>query len=139
MEEGIMKVKEIMSETIVTVELDDSLKALKEIFDKVKFHHLLVVESDILYGVISDRDLLKALSPNIGTISETESDLATLHKRAHQIMTRRPVTLPPNAGIDEAIEIFNKHRISCIPIVDQKRKLIGIISWRDILKAVRER
>ncbi len=134
-----MKVKEIMSETIVTVEMDDSLKVLKGIFDKVKFHHLLVVESGRLYGVISDRDLLKALSPNIGSISETAEDLATLNKRAHQIMTRKPITLSPKAGIDEAIEVFNNHKISCIPVVDEERKPVGILSWRDLLKAVKEK
>jgi acetoin utilization protein AcuB len=138
-EREVMKVKEIMSETIVTVEMDDSLKVLKEIFDKVKFHHLLVVESGRLYGVISDRDLLKALSPNIGSISETAEDRATLNKRAHQIMTRKPVTLSPKAGINDAIEVFKNHKISCIPVVDEERKPVGIISWRDILKTVKEK
>jgi acetoin utilization protein AcuB len=131
-----MNVEEIMSETIVTVEMDDSLMVVKEIFDKVRLHHLLVVESGILFGVISDRDLLKALSPNIGSVSETVGDLATLSKRAHQIMTRRPVTLSRKAGIHDAIEVFKNHKISCIPIVDEERKPVGIISWRDVLGVV---
>jgi acetoin utilization protein AcuB len=135
----VMKVKDIMSETIVTVEMDDSLKVLREIFDKVKFHHLLVVESGRLYGVISDRDLLNALSPNIGSISETGDDRATLNKRAHQIMTRKPITLSPKAGINDAIEVFNNNKISCIPVVDEERKPVGIISWRDILKTAKEK
>lgn len=131
-----MNVEEIMSETIVTVEMDDSLMVVREIFDKVRLHHLLVVESGILIGVISDRDLLKALSPNIGSVSETAGDLATLNKRAHQIMTRKPVTLSRKAGIHDAIEVFKNHKISCIPIVDEERKPVGIISWRDVLGAV---
>ncbi len=131
-----MNVEDIMNETIVAVEMDDSLQVVKEIFDKVRFHHLLVVESGRLFGVISDRDLLKALSPNIGSIAETASDRATLNKRAHQIMTRKPVTLSPKARIHDAIEIFINHKISCIPIVDEEEKPIGIISWRDILKTI---
>jgi acetoin utilization protein AcuB len=131
-----MNVEDIMNETIVTVEMDDSLQVVKEIFDKVRFHHLLVVESGRLFGVISDRDLLKALSPNIGSIAETASDRATLNKRAHQIMTRKPVTLSPKARIRDAIEIFINHKISCIPIVDEEEKPIGIISWRDVLKTI---
>ena len=128
---------EIMSKTVVTVEMDDSLAVIKEIFDNTGFHHLLVVESDKLLGVISDRDLLKALSPNIGTLSETVRDLASLNKRAHQIMTRKAVTLGPDAAIVDAIEIFNTHNISCIPVVDEQNKPVGIISWRDILKTLR--
>ena len=129
-------IEEIMSKTVVTVKMDNSLKVIKEIFDSTGFHHLLVVESDRLLGVISDRDLLKALSPNIGTLSETVRDTACLNKRAHQIMTRKTVTLGPDAAILDAIEVFNTHNISCIPVVDDQHQPVGIISWRDILKAL---
>lgn len=131
-----MSVGKIMSKTVVTVEMDDSLRMVKEIFDNTRFHHLLVVESGKLFGVISDRDLLKALSPHIGTAGETAMDAASLNKRVHQIMTRKPVVLRQNAGIFDAIEIFNNQNISCIPVVDDGCKPVGIISWRDILKAL---
>ena len=131
-----MSLKKIMSETIVTVEMDDSLRVVKDIFDNTRFHHLLVVESDKLFGVISDRDLLKAVSPNIGTVRETTRDAASLNKKVHQIMTRKPVVLDQNAEIIDAIKIFNNHNISCVPVVDAEFKPVGIISWRDILKVV---
>ncbi len=128
-----MCVEKIMSKRVVTVEMDDSLVTVKKIFDNVSFHHLLVVDSDRLFGVISDRDLLKALSPNIGTAAETPKDLATLNKRVHQILTREPITISPKSKISEAIDIFNSHDISCIPVVDEEHKPVGLISWRDIL------
>jgi acetoin utilization protein AcuB len=131
-----MNVEKIMSKSVVTVKMDDSLMIVKEIFDSNHFHHLLVVESGKLHGVISDRDLLKALSPNVGTIIETNRDAATLNKKVHQIMARNLVTLTPNAGIYDAIEVFNIHNISCIPVVDDNNKPVGIVSWRDILKAI---
>ena len=87
-----MKVQEIMTATVVTVEMDDSLKVVKEIFDNVDFHHLLVIDEGALFGVISDRDLLHVLSPKVGTVAETSADAADLNKRAHQIMSRKPVT-----------------------------------------------
>ncbi len=132
-----MNIKEIMSKNLVTIGMDDSLKAVKAIFDNAGIHHLLVVESDKLFGVISDRDMLKALSPNIGTLAETNRDTITLNKKAHQIMTSKLVTLTPDAEISDAIEIFNNHDVSCIPVVDDKNKPVGIISWRDILKAIK--
>lgn len=133
-----MSVQQIMTKKIVTVELDDSLAMVKKIFDDRKFHHLLVVESNKLSGVVSDRDLLKALSPNLGTISATLNDEATLNKRVHQIMTRKLITLHPDATISEAVNLFNTHKISCIPIVDSEFRPLGIVSLRDILKAVAE-
>ena len=124
----------VMTARLVTVEIDDSLEVVKEIFDSVKFHHLLVVEAGKLCGVISDRDLLRALSPYIGTPSETARDAATLKKRVHQIMTRKPVTLPPEATIGDAVKVFLENHVSCIPVVDATFKPIGIVSWRDLLK-----
>lgn len=131
-----MIIEEIMTKRIVTVELDDSLKTVKEIFDNVQFHHLLAIESDALFGVISDRDLFRAISPNIGSMFETEKDLATLNKKVHQIVTRKPVTIAPTENVSEAIGIFNRNNISCIPVIDKNNIPIGIVSWRDILKTI---
>ncbi|MBV1881095.1 MAG: CBS domain-containing protein [Pseudomonadales bacterium] len=131
-----MNVKKIMTHSIVTVELDDSLKMVKEIFDSVSFHHLLVLDEGKLFGIVSDRDLLKAISPNIGQAAETEKDLATLNKRVHQVLSRKPITVSSQADIYDAIAIFNENRISCIPVVDENNVPVGILSWRDILKVI---
>lgn len=131
-----MIVDQIMSKPVVTVHLDDTLSVVKHIFDNAKFHHLLVVEQGKLFGVLSDRDLLKALSPFIGTPSQTLHDKATLNKKVHQIMSRKPITLPPQANVYDAISVFNQHSISCIPIVDANEHILGIVSWRDILKTI---
>lgn len=126
-----------MSSPVVTVEMDDTLKTIRDIFASTKFHHLLVVEDKKLYGVISDRDVLKALSPRLGTQGELPSDTATLNKRAHQIMTRKPITIGKDDSLFAAIDIFETHLISCIPVVDSEQHPIGILSWRDIFKAIK--
>lgn len=131
-----MKIERLMNKKVVTVTMDDSLKVVKNIFENTGFHHLLVVESDKLLGVISDRDVLKAISPNIGTAAETPKCIAMLNKKAHQIMSRKPITLTPDASAYDAISIFINEKISCIPIVNDEFKVMGILSWRDILKAL---
>jgi acetoin utilization protein AcuB len=125
-----------MSTPVVTVTLDDSLSVVNEIFSNTKFHHLIVVENNKLFGVVSDRDLLKALSPRIGTAAETQSDLATLNKRVHQIMTRKPIAIKQTDSIRKAIDIFATHTISCLPVIDEKGVPVGILSWRDIFRAI---
>lgn len=131
-----MRIEQIMSSPVVTVEMDDRLEEIKHIFDNTRFHHLLVVAGGSLVGVISDRDLLRALSPFIGTPSEGHRDIATLNRRAHQIMHRDLVTLTPQDAVQDAVALFNQHVISCIPIVDDKRHPVGIVSWRDILRSL---
>ncbi|HEY0748544.1 MAG TPA: CBS domain-containing protein [Steroidobacteraceae bacterium] len=132
-----MDVGSMMTARVVTVEMDDRLDIVREIFDRLNFHHLLVVDaSKKLVGVVSDRDLLKALSPNVGSVAETARDLATLNKRVHQIMSRTLFTLHPHAAVNEAVQLFLDQRISCIPIVDDAFKPVGILSWRDVMKSL---
>jgi acetoin utilization protein AcuB len=131
-----VSIRRIMSTSLVTASMDDPLYRIKEIFDHHGFHHVLVVEEMRLVGIISDRDLLKALSPHLGKASETTRDLASLNKRAHQIMSRALIVLRDDASIRDAIDTFNQHRISCIPIVDAARRPVGIVSWRDVFKAL---
>ena len=132
-----MDVGSIMTTRVVSVEMDDRLDVVKKIFDTLKFHHLLVLDDrGALKGVVSDRDLLKALSPYVGSVAENARDIATLNKRVHQIMSRNLITLRRRASVAEAIQLFLDHRISCIPIVDEALKPVGILSWRDVLKTL---
>jgi len=112
---------------------------LRELFTATGFHHLVVVHDNKLQGIISDRDLLKAVSPFVDTISERMADRATLDKRAHQIMTREVITLSPESSIFTAIELFNSNKISCIPIVDEKSQPVGMVSWRDVMRFMQQR
>lgn len=134
--ELVVSIDSIMSKKLVTVVFDDTLATIKNIFDEAKFHHVLVVEDGKLHGVVSDRDLLRAMSPFIGSTVESARDVNTLKKRVHQIMTRKPVTLRPEAGIADAIALFLAHQVSCIPIVDEQFRPVGIVSWRDILRSL---
>jgi acetoin utilization protein AcuB len=128
-----------MSKRVVSVYMDDSLQSLRELFTATGFHHLVVVHDNKLRGIISDRDLLKAVSPFVDTISERMADRATLDKRAHQIMTREVITLSPESSIFTAIELFNSNKISCIPIVDEKSQPVGMVSWRDVMRFMQQR
>lgn len=127
-----------MTKHLVTVELDDRLTVVKRKFEQFAFHHLLVVEEGKLYGVLSDRDLFKAISPKVGMPGETHQDAATLNKKVHQIMTRKPICLKADDDIYQAISTFNQYRISCIPIVSEQNHPVGILSWRDILRVIEE-
>lgn len=129
-----MQIAKIMSNRPVSVSMDDTLLKVREIFNNTRFHHLLVVENDKLVGVMSDRDLLKAISPHIGTPNERQRDLATLNRKVHQVMSRSPVVLQQNSTIMEAVILFNRRRLSCLPVVDQHKRPIGIVTWRDLMK-----
>ncbi|WP_042263870.1 MULTISPECIES: CBS domain-containing protein [Paraburkholderia] len=129
-----MQVEKFMTSRVVTVGFDDTLATVREIFAQASFHHLLVVEEGRLQGVVSDRDLLRAISPFIDSVVESARDLGTLNKRVHQIMSRKPLTLRPESSLSDAVALFLSNKISCIPIVDAEFRPVGIVSWRDVLR-----
>ncbi len=130
-----MRLDPIMTKRVVTVGMDDTLATLWEIFHREKFHHLLVVEDDELRGIISDRDLLKASSPFINTLAEQKRDLMILRKRAHQIMTRKPITIPKEASWEDASRLMLRENISCLPVVSPNGQIEGILTRTDLLRS----
>ena len=58
-------------------------------------------------------------------------------------MRRRPegvalawIAAHPDATLQEAIALILEHRISCLPVVDEQSHPVGIVTWRDLLKAL---
>ena len=130
-----LTVADIMVTRVVTIEMDDRLTLTKEIFDNVSFHHLLVIdENNTLAGILSHRDFLRALSPNIGTAAELIRDTETLQKRVHQVMSHNPITIAPHCNINQASKLLLDHDIGCLPVLENNR-IVGIITWKDLLRA----
>ena len=126
-----MFVSQLMTRNPVTVGLDETVAHIQQMFDTHGFHHLIVVEDEQVVGIISDRDLLRALSPFIGRRDERTADARLLQRHAHQIMTRSPVCATERTTVQEAMALILAHRISALPVVDTQRRPLGIISWRD--------
>lgn len=127
-----MRLRTIMTRDPMMLAPDDSVEQVWELFRQHGFHHLLVAEHRRLVGVISDRDLLRNISPFLDKLSERAQDRATLNRRVHQIMTRKPVTAPPDIDSREAARLMLEHAVSCLPIVENERA-VGIVTSRDVL------
>ncbi|MFM5148381.1 CBS domain-containing protein [Aeromonas rivipollensis] len=132
-----MLIKEIMTTRVATVSMDDRLGVIKAIFEQAHFRHLLVLEEEVLVGVISDRDLLRALSPYLDTDAEMNRDTETLNRRAHQIMSRQPITISPESSLQAASAIMLEQHVSCLPVLENGA-LVGIVSWKDLLRVMRD-
>lgn len=129
--------RQIMTRHIVTVSPDDSLHAIRDLFESHHFHHVLVVENGKLVGVISDRDVLRNLSPFVGnSFSERRQDVATLNRRAHQIMSRHLITASDETLLNDAVQMILDKDISCLPVVTENMHPLGIVTWHDFLRAL---
>jgi len=100
-----MNVDQLMTRHVVTVSMDDTLDWIQRVFGEYRFHHVVVTENGQVVGVISDRDVLKNLSPFVGKITERAQDSASLKRRAHQIMTRTLVHAREETPVREFLSL----------------------------------
>ena len=129
-----MTVDAIMSRDVETVDPDVSLMEIQDVLRKRGFRHLLVVEKGVLIGVISDRDVLRAVSPFLNTLSEAPRDVKTLMRSAREVMRADPVSVSPDTPIEEAAGMLLKHTISCLPVTNGGREIEGIVTSKDLLR-----
>ncbi len=131
-----MSITNLMTKNLITVDIGDDLAKAKQVFEQHNIHHLLILNGNELTGVITDRDLHKHLSPTIGTMKETVRDFSLLRKKLHLIMSRELVTASVNTTLNEAVLLFHDNHVSCLPVVDENFQPLGIVTWRDIIKAL---
>ncbi|WP_332316010.1 CBS domain-containing protein [Salinibacter sp.] len=128
-----MTVDSIMSCDVVTVTPDAALVDIRKRLQEGGFNHMLVIEDGTLCGVISDRDVLKAISPFLDTYSEKHRDVKTLSQPASEIMQDDPITVTPDTAIEEASRMLLDHRVSSLPVVEGS-DLVGIVTGKDMLE-----
>ena len=136
----IKTVEDIMTKDPVKIELDMNLAAALKLFKKHKIHHLPVIDVDDrtkeehFVGILSERDVLRQVSPGVGTLTEAPSDQISLKLPCSQIVTRQPETVAPNSALYPAIEKMLHMKVDCLPVVNEQAKIIGIITSTDVLK-----
>jgi len=133
-----MSVSDFMTADPVKVGTEHTLASIRELFEERHFHHVLVTEHGKLVGIISDRDVLKALSPFVGKYEEELRDTHTMIKRAYELMTHDPITVSPEAPIIDAVRLMHDKGLSCIPVVNSSQQPMGILTWRDLVRAMLE-
>ena len=129
-------VGDIMVRRLATVPPDATLLQVRDILAQVRFHHLPVVEDGRLVGILSDRDMLRSISPFFGTVNEQPRDAALMGRKVHQLMTRQPICATPAIPLADAARTMYRRKISALPVVDPDTgALRGLLTWKDIVRA----
>ena len=120
------RVADVMTRDAITLSPHQSFAEAVGLMANRPFHHVLVVDAEQrLRGVISDRDVLRALS----RIPDWNK------KSVSEIMTGKPVTATPDMPISVAIKLMLAMRINCLPVLGAEGRVCGILTSTDLLKA----
>jgi predicted transcriptional regulator len=110
-----------MTGAAVIDDSDDTLTEAARKMWKQQTGSLLVMEGGDLVGIITERDVLKAVA--------TGTDLS--ETRISEIMSKDVITVAPGASLREAAKVMADQWIRHLPVVDNG-KLVGVLSQRDL-------
>lgn len=133
-----MKVREIMTTPVTTLEPNDNLAFAEELMTVERVRHLPVVDGDVLVGILSHRDIAAASIP-LTSDPSTEQDLEAKRKvRVDEVMHHDVETISPEEDAVKAADILLAQKVGSLPVVDERHHLMGILTDADFVSLARE-
>ena len=131
-----MLVKYWMSPQVFSIDADASMQDAVNLMKKYTIRMLPVTRKEKLVGVLTDRDLKRASASDATTL-EIHELLYLLSKiKVKDIMSKNPITVSPDLTVEETAETLLKNKISGAPVLDDRGKIVGVITQSDIFKVL---
>jgi 3-hydroxybutyryl-CoA dehydratase len=127
-------VSERMNSAPVTIGPSASLTEARELMDRHRVRHLIVLDQGRLVGIITDRDIRQASLPHPPGQPHPEGDPMMDLIRVGQAMTKEVITVTPETLLEHAAMLLIHHRIGALPVVKQGG-VVGIITETNLLEA----
>ena len=132
-----LTVGEVMTRDLVTMKSQDDLAALRDQMYENQIRHIPVMDDDgFLVGLVSHRDLLRHTLMERPGVSDYVEDSLLEELRVVEIMTTDLEVAKPDMDLREAARIMLKHKYGCLPVVDDRQQLVGILTEADFLRVV---
>jgi len=130
-----MLVQGWMSVDVITVDEDTSMMKASIIMKEKKIRCLPVVDKGgKVVGIVTDRDLRDASPSKATTLDVYELNYLLSSMKIRDIMTKEIVYVRPDETAEFAALLMLENKISSLPVVNNKNRLVGIITQTDIFK-----
>ncbi len=120
-------IRDVMSSTLVTVEPGATVAQAATVMAEKRVGSALVMDGDSVAGIFTERDIVRALSQDFD---------APGHPITHW-MTRDPITVGPDATVEDALETMLGGGFRHLPVMDGDA-ILGMVSMRDLSRATQE-
>ncbi|NLL19545.1 MAG: sigma 54-interacting transcriptional regulator [Clostridia bacterium] len=121
-----MLVSDIMTQPVITVQGNASLREAVSLFRHKQIYSLPVIdEQGVIQGLFTKSHLLDIIEKELSLDLPVDS-----------IMIRRVVTVGPNTPVEQAYNLALRQGVSRLPVVDENNRVIGIVTGNDALQAL---
>lgn len=142
-----MKIKEIMTEEVVSIKPDDNAKDAVGLLFKMRISGLPVIDAHgKLVGMFTEKDILAHILPSyiekVGRFIYEENPKSIKKKfmelqnfKVSQLVRTEVVTVDEDTALCEVAHIMLLERVRRIPVLNKEKKVVGIVAREDIVKS----
>jgi acetoin utilization protein AcuB len=129
--------RDLMSTNPITIGIDASLREAARLLYTLDFRHLPVIdERGKLVGMLSDRDLHEFSVPYSTTSEYLGSDPGALDVHVGDRMSGGVLAVKPDDEAADVVDLMLVNKIGAVPVVGDGGKIVGIVSYVDVLRAL---
>ena len=135
-----MRAKDVMSEDPITIDEAKTVRDCIEMMSALGARHVPVTSAGKLVGIVSDRDVRQytvSVSWNQFAVAEDGPNAAVLDEPVTAIMSGGTLCVELETHITKVVDLICDNRVGALPVVDADRVVIGIVSYVDVLRALR--
>lgn len=136
--DSLFRVRDLMSSEVATLKLNDKLSIADDVMSLGRIRHAPVLddEGETVVGIVSQRDLFRgALATALGYGQHGQSKILDM-LLVKEVMTTEPATIRETDLVADAARIMVESKIGCLPVLDDRDKLVGIITESDFVRLV---
>jgi len=132
----LLTVEDVMTRRPTVVLESAPLRAAAATMRELDVRHLPVITAEHeLAGMLSDRDLGGLPPQGIDPEELTPAQRHALEVKVASVMSTDVKSVTAEQPLLEAIELLIEHRIGAIPVLSQEGRVVGILSYVDVLRA----
>jgi acetoin utilization protein AcuB len=133
-----MEATDFMTRNVLTIAPNATVREAIRLIEDQEIRHLPVVDESRLVGMLSDRDLREYRLPLMEELEEPDQADRLLDTPISTVMNANVVALDSTESLTSAIDAMLEYGVGAVPVVDRRSdELVGIVSYVDVLKAVR--
>ena len=121
-----MSLERMCSKTVVTIPLDATVLEAAKLMHSEHVGSLIAVDDFRPIGIVTDRDIVLRL---VATEKKPEQT------KVREIMTANPTMVNVNYDVLDAVRLMRNRGVRRLPVIDEHRHLLGIITMDDVLTA----
>lgn len=127
-----MIVSDIMTTEPLTLDPGANLSDARQMMYEKRIRHIPIAQDQKLIGLISQRDVLAAEHSSLLNFDADKRLESERSIKLNEFMKIDLVTIDPRASVRKAALYIQKHKLGCLPVVEDD-KLVGIITDSDFV------